>query len=67
MKRQTGRFMAQGEDNRSYTIYECTDFLDARSHDDPAAKLPGVKELRTSDGLPVNFIQPGPTRSWLPV
>jgi hypothetical protein len=59
MKRQTGMFTARGSDNQSYTIYEYTEFLDARSHDDSTAKVPGPKELRTSDGMPVNFMEPG--------
>jgi hypothetical protein len=58
MKRQTGIFTAHGDDNRSYTIFEYTDFIDAGSHD-TTAKLQGLKELRTSDGVPVNFIEPG--------
>jgi hypothetical protein len=59
MKRQTGMFTARGSDNRSYTVYEYTDFLQAHLLDDPTAKIPGLKELRTADGAPVNFIEPG--------
>jgi len=59
MKRQTGMFTAEGDDRRRYTIYEYTNFMDGRSHDDSTAKIPGLKELRTSDGMPVNFLEPG--------
>lgn len=59
MKRQTGMFTVRGDDNQSYTIYEYTEVLDARSHDDPTATLSGLKELRTADGVPVNVLEPG--------
>jgi hypothetical protein len=55
MKRRTGIFTARGDDGQSYTIYEYTDFIEARSHDDPTAQSPGLTELRTRDGMAVNW------------
>ena len=55
MKRRTGIFTARGDDGRSYTIYEYTDFIEARSHDDPTLESRGLKELRTPDGMAVNW------------
>ena len=60
MKRRTGSFTAQGDDHKIYTIYEFTDFEDIRTHDDYATvKIPGSRELRTSDGTPVNLQREG--------
>ena len=60
MKRRTGSFTAQGDDHKIYTIYEFTDFEDIRTHDDYATvKIPGSEELRTSDGIPVNYKEKG--------
>ena len=60
MKRRTGSFTAQGDDHKIYTIYEFTDFEDIRTHDDYATvKIPGSRELRTSDGTPVNYKEKG--------
>jgi hypothetical protein len=59
MKRHTGIFTARGDDSCRYTIYEYTEFIDAGSQDDPYAEITGLKELRTSDGMPVNFIEAG--------
>ena len=59
MKRLTGTFMARGDDHRVYTIYEYTDFVDAGNHDDPSAEIPGLKELQTSNGAPINYKEKG--------
>jgi hypothetical protein len=52
-------FRAQGDDHKSYTIYEYTDFYDASSHHGPAAEIPGLKELLISDGTLVNYKEKG--------
>ena len=59
MKRCTGQFTAYDEANRKYTIYEDTEFVDASSHSDPKAVLAGLKSLRTSNGVPVNYMKKG--------
>jgi len=46
MKRQTGRFLAIGDDGRRYTVYVYTDFTDAGTSENPNAVLEGPKELR---------------------
>lgn len=60
MKRRTGTFTARGEDNRNYTIYEYTDFIDVGSLGDNSNQpVVGSKELRTSDGMAVIQIEHG--------
>jgi hypothetical protein len=59
MKRQTGRFLAIGDDSRRYTVYVYTDFIDAGEFGDPNAVIEGPKELRTSDGLAITQMQNG--------
>ena len=59
MRRRTGTFTAQGDNHKSYTIYVYTNFYDASSHNDPTAKVSGLKELQTSDGAPVNWKEKG--------
>lgn len=59
MKRQTGSFVATGDDGREYTVYIYTEFVDAGSRRNPRAVVQGLKELRTSDGMAVNRLQKG--------
>jgi hypothetical protein len=59
MKRRTGTFTATGDDGRIYTIHVYTDFSDAGHHGDPSATIPGIKELQTSEGSPVNYKEKG--------
>ncbi|HEU4340570.1 MAG TPA: hypothetical protein VFU31_03275 [Candidatus Binatia bacterium] len=58
MKRRTGTFTARGDDRRNYTIHIYTDLIDSGSHYDARDEVDG-KELRTADGLHVNFINQG--------
>jgi hypothetical protein len=59
MKKRTGSFRATGSDGRQYTVYIYTDFIDIGSFQNPNAVVEGLKELRTSDGMPVNRLQQG--------
>jgi hypothetical protein len=59
MKRITRMFRAQGDDHKSYTIYEYTDFTTLAPHDDSTAEIPGLKELLISDGTPVDYKEKG--------
>ena len=59
MKKRSGSFSATGNDGRQYRVYIYTDFIDAGSFEDPNAVVEGLKELRTSDGMPINRRQQG--------
>ncbi len=59
VKKQTGKFKAQGDDGRDYTIHVYMDYVHAGTFDDPHAELEGLKELRTSEGEAVNYIEKG--------
>lgn len=52
--RETGRFKLVGEDGSQYTAIETTTFLHAHSHSG-SSMVPGLKDLRTTDGYHVNF------------
>jgi hypothetical protein len=62
VERRTGHFTAYDEEKNAHVIYEYTDFIAAGSHDDPNARVPGLRTLRTSDGAPVNYISKGEYR-----
>lgn len=53
---EIGRFRAKSDSGKEYTIVEFQDFLSARTHDNPYGEVAGLKELRTTTGLFVNFI-----------
>lgn len=57
--RHTGTFDAIGTDGETYTLYEFTDFIDVVNFGAPRSSIPGLKELKTSDGLHVNRIEKG--------
>ncbi|WAC08899.1 MAG: hypothetical protein OS130_06880 [Thermodesulfobacteriota bacterium] len=57
MKRQTGRFLAVGDDGRRYTVYVYTDFIETGENQKTVVE--GLKELRTSDGLTINRLKKG--------
>ena len=60
MRRRTGTFTAQGDNHKSYTIYEYTNFEDTRSHNHSlTAGIQGLKEFLTSDGEPVDWKEKG--------
>jgi hypothetical protein len=59
MKRHTGTFTAQDKTGKIHTVHEYTDFIDAGTLDDPSATIPGLKQLRTSDGQVLNYKQKG--------
>jgi len=54
MKRQTGRFVAIGDDGRQYTVFVYTNFIDAVTFENPNAVIEGLNEFRTADGLAIN-------------
>lgn len=59
MKKQTGRFMATGDDNNKYIINIYTNNLDNGDFQNPNAVMEGLKELRTSNGMRVNRLEKG--------
>jgi hypothetical protein len=56
--KRTKRFSAYDEEGRKYTIFEFTEFLEARTWGSDKI-VEGLKELRTADGTPVNRIEKG--------
>lgn len=46
----------EDDQGNQYQVEEWQEFIDAGHMRDPNARIPGMKELRLSDGSPVNFI-----------
>jgi hypothetical protein len=59
MVKHTGTFELMGDDNKDYIVFEFTEFRHAGTHTDPHAVIQGLKELRTSTGLAVNWLGKG--------
>ena len=59
MRRQTGTFEAVGCDNETYTVLEFTEYIAVGTLSDPHAVVEGLKELRTSEGLPLHWMRKG--------
>lgn len=60
MEKLTQQFMARDEESgESVELFVYTDILDAGGMDDPGATIPGLKHIRTADGLKVNRLGQG--------
>ncbi|MGA2228190.1 MAG: hypothetical protein ABSH41_27465 [Syntrophobacteraceae bacterium] len=60
MKRQTGSFKADGDDGRQYTVCIYSAFADAGQFGGPKVEVEvGAKELRTTGGKIVRYVQKG--------
>lgn len=59
MKKMTDKFLVITDSGQKHLVYEYTNILDASSFENPNATMPGLKELRTSDGKAVNFVSEG--------
>ncbi|KAA3642802.1 MAG: hypothetical protein DWQ07_19955 [Chloroflexi bacterium] len=53
---EIGRFVAQSDSGQEYTIVQYQEFIDAGARDDPNAEVPGLKSMKTTTGLHVNYI-----------
>lgn len=59
-QREVRRFWAVGTTGQRYQLVDRVDLLDVRTFGDPhATPLEGLHELRTSDGMSVNFLGNG--------
>jgi hypothetical protein len=59
-QREVRRFWAVDTTGQRYQLVDRVDLLDVRTHGDlNAAPLEGLHEIRTSDGLSVNFLGNG--------
>ena len=47
-------FTAKSKDGKTFVIETWQSQVDAGTRDNPSATIPGMKELRTSDDLPVS-------------
>jgi hypothetical protein len=56
--KEIDRFFTKTDDGEEYEIIQYQEFIDASSHDDPNAEVPGIKRFRTSNGLFVQYIDP---------
>ena len=59
MEKRTGRFIAQGDDGREYTVYIYTEYSRADVQGELPSVTEGTQRLVTSDGEPVNVISSG--------
>jgi hypothetical protein len=59
MIKRTGSFIATDYNGRQYKIYIYTDYLNAGNFQEPSVLVPGMKDLRTSDGMHVNRREKG--------
>ena len=58
MKRikETDRFLTKTDTGKEYVIIQYQEYIDASTARDPNAEIPGIKDLRTINGLHVNYI-----------
>jgi len=54
----TGTFTAHSEDGQEFTVFIFTDYHEGRTSSGPH-RVEGLKEMRTSDGEHVNWIEKG--------
>lgn len=59
MKEHTGSFLAYHKDGRCVNLNIYTDMINAGTFDNPKAVIPGLKEIKTDDGLSVNRLDKG--------
>jgi hypothetical protein len=59
MERMTDKFLVQTDDGRTFEVCEYTEFVKTREFGKASQMVEGLKSLRTTDGLDVNFIQEG--------
>ncbi len=52
------RFKVRTDTGKEYTVIIYQEYIDVSSLDNPHAEIEGFKELRTSSGLHLNFIDP---------
>lgn len=50
------RFHALSDSGKEYTIIVFQDLLDASTMDNIEEEIPGRKRMKTSTGMPINFI-----------
>lgn len=53
---EINRFLTKTDTGKEYVIIEDQEYIDTSSHDDANAKTPGLRSLRTVEGLDVNRI-----------
>jgi len=55
-------FIAKDKKGTIFILKEYSSNLDVPSHDEPDARIPGMKEIRMDNGLPVEWIEKGKYR-----
>jgi len=58
-KKHTGSFRAVDEEGNEHTLDIWTTMIETPTRGDPDARIEGLKELRTEDGLAVNRMEKG--------
>jgi len=58
MKRiqELGRFIVRTDGGREYTVVETQEFISTASFENPDGEVAGMKDLTTTTGLHLNFI-----------
>lgn len=59
MERLTKTFTARSKDGQEFVLHVYTNFIAVGTLSNPRAEVPGLKRLRTSDGMAVNRLDSG--------